>query len=113
MRVDELRRAMRVLGIDLRRHQHRGVAERTGVEDRRDLADDPLVEQALDAGQNLVLGHPRRLGDARERIGAQREAALHQVEQLLVGLVQRNRRAVAPGPDLSYGFSHRATSFAW
>ena len=40
--VDHLRGAVGVLGIDLGRHEHRGVAERARVEDRRDLADDAL-----------------------------------------------------------------------
>ena len=44
--VDHLRRPMGVLGVDLRGHQHRGVAERARVEDRRHLADDPLLQQA-------------------------------------------------------------------
>ena len=58
VRVDELRRAVRVRRIDLGRDEHRGVAERARVEDRRDLADDPLVEQVLDALEHLVLGQP-------------------------------------------------------
>ena len=45
VRVDDLRRPPRVLGVDLRRDEHRPVAERARVEDRRDLADDPVVEQ--------------------------------------------------------------------
>ena len=56
VRVDDVGRPPRVLGIDLGRDQHRRVAERAGVEDRRDLADDPLVEQVLDAGDHLLLG---------------------------------------------------------
>ena len=47
MGVDDLGRPVRVLGVDLGGDEHRGVAERAGVEDRRDLADDPAVEQAL------------------------------------------------------------------
>ena len=52
--VDDLRRPVRVVRVDLRRDQHRLVAERAGVEDRRDLADDPLVEQAPGARHQLV-----------------------------------------------------------
>ena len=49
VRVDDLRGAPGVLGIDLRGDEHRAVAERARVVDRRDLADDALVEQPLDA----------------------------------------------------------------
>ena len=55
--VDDLGRLPGVLGVDLGGHEHRAVAESAGVVDRRDLADDPLVEQALDAGEHLLLGH--------------------------------------------------------
>ncbi len=111
VRVDDLRRPVRVLGVDLRGHEHRLVAERPRVEDRRDLADDPLVEQPLDAGHHLVLGQPREPGDVRERPRREGEAALHQVQQLLVRLVERDRGAVPARADLQA--SHRATSFAW
>ena len=57
MGVDDLRRLPRVLGVDLGRDEHRGVAERARVVDRRDLADDALVEQALHAREHLRLGH--------------------------------------------------------
>ena len=88
------------VGVDLRGHQHRLVAERARVEDRRDLADDALVEQPLDARHHLVLGQPGEAGDMRERPLGEREAALHQVEQLLVRLVERDRSAVAARADL-------------
>jgi hypothetical protein len=114
VRVDELRRTVRVGRVDLRGDEHRRVAERAGVEDRRDLADDPLVEQARDAGQNLRLGQPRALGDQGERAPIEREAALHQIEQLLVGLVERYRGATRARAHLRPGYlSHPATSFAW
>jgi hypothetical protein len=51
-----VRGAPRVLGVDLGGDEHRGVAERARVEDRRDLADDALVEQALHAREHLLLG---------------------------------------------------------
>ena len=57
--VDHLRGAVRVLGVDLGGDEHRGVAERARVEDRRDLADDALVEQALHAAHHLRLARPR------------------------------------------------------
>ena len=56
VRVDDLRRALGVLGVDLGGDQHRAVAEGAGVEDRGDLADDPAVEQALGALEDLVQG---------------------------------------------------------
>ena len=69
VRVDDLRGALRVLGVDLGRDQHRLVAERAGVEDRRDLADDPLVEQALGAGHHLVeRAAPASAATERERL---------------------------------------------
>ena len=72
MRVDDLRGAPGVLGIDLGGDEHRAVAERARVEDRRDLADDALVEQALDAAQDLVLGDAGlgRDGGVRARLRA-------------------------------------------
>ena len=112
--VDDLGRAPGVLGIDLGRDQHRAVAEHARVEDRRDLADDALVEQPLRSGQNLLLGHarparpPRRTGARRDR-----EAALEQVQQPLVQLVERDGGAVLSAPHLGYRLSQRATSFAW
>ena len=112
VRVDDLRRAVRVLGVDLRRDQHRVVAERAGVEDRRDLADDPLVDQALRAGHQLVELEVGLGGERRERLGDQREVRLQQVHQPLVGLVERDRRAVLARADLRlrrlrYAASHR------
>ena len=113
VRVDDLRRAPGVLGVDPRRHQHRAVAEHARVEDRRDLADDPLVHQPLGSGQNLVLGHARQAGHVRVRALRDREAALEQVQEPLVELVERDRGAVPSAPNLRYRLSHRATSFAW
>jgi hypothetical protein len=117
VRVDELGGTVRVGGIDLRGDQHRGVAERARVEDRRDLADDPLVEQPADALQDLVLGQPSEPRDGRERARVEREPPLHEVEQLLVGLVERHRGAARARPDLGdrrlRAQIHPATSLAW
>jgi hypothetical protein len=113
VRVDELRGAVRVRGVDLGGDQHRGVAEGARVEDRRDLADDALVEQVADAFEHLPFREPGELGDRGERARVEREAALHQIEQLLVGLVQRDGGAALARPDLGPRYvSHRATSFA-
>ena len=103
MRVDDLRRAVRVLGVHLRRDQHRGVAKRAGVEDGRDLPDDPLVEQPGGALHQLVdveagLGCQRRV-----RLDGERKARLQEVHQPLVGLVERDRGAVAARADLGLG----------
>ena len=98
--VDDRRRPLRVLGVDLGRDQHRLVAERPGVEDRRDLADDPLVEQAPGAGEDVVELHLRLGGDQREGLGVEREARLQQVHQPLVGLVERDRGAVLAAAGL-------------
>ena len=106
VRVDDLRRAPGVLGIDLRGDEHRAVAERARVEDRRDLADDPLVEQALDALEDLVLGDPGELGDGRVGLRREREAALHEVQQLAIDVVHRDRGAALAGADLRDGGRH-------
>ena len=114
--VDHLRRAMRVFRVDLRGHQHRAVAERPRVEDRRDVADDPMVDQALGPREHLVLRHTGRLGDAGVRAGREREAPLQQVEQSLVDVVQRDRRPVGAAAHLRAGpgqRSHSAASLAW
>ena len=100
VRVDDPRRAPRVLGVDLRRDEHRAVAERAGVEDRRDLADDALVDELSDARQHALLGHLERRRDRRVGPRLDREAALHRVEQALVEVVERDRRAVLAGADL-------------
>jgi hypothetical protein len=100
VRVDELGGAVGMLGIDLGGDEHRLVAERAGVEDRRDLADDPLVEQVLDALEHLGLGERGQLGDPGERLGLEREPALHEVEQLLVGLVEGYGGAAAAAAHL-------------
>ena len=98
--VDDLRRAVRVLGVDLRRDEHRGVAERARVEDRRDLADDPLVQQALHAAHHLLLVDLGKRGHVLIGPRRDRKAALHQVQQLAVEIVQRNRRAVLAAAQL-------------
>ena len=98
--VDDRRGAMRVLGVDLGCDQHRLVAERAGVEDRRDLADDPLVEQALGAGENVGQLQPGLRGDQGKGLRIEREARLQQVHQPLVGLVERDRGAVLARADL-------------
>ncbi len=92
--VDDLGRPLWVLAVDLGRDQHRVVAERAGVEDRGDLADDPLVQQALGPGQHVVELELRLGGDEGEGLGVEREARLQQVHQPLVGLVERDRGAV-------------------
>ena len=127
MRVDQLGGAVRVLGIDLRRDEHRRIAERARVEDRRDLANDARVEQALNARENL------RFLDTRKRrhvlVGARgdRKAPLHEVQELAIEVVERDRRAALAGASLGNrgrgagagGAGHdpsliqRAASFAW
>jgi hypothetical protein len=111
VRVDDLRGAVGHLAIDLRGDEHGGVAERPRVEDGRDLADDAAVEQALDALHHLGLLEAGERGDVRERPLDQGELALHEVQELLVGLVERDRGAVAAAAHLHR--SHVATSFAW
>ena len=91
--VDDPGGALGVLGVDLGGDQHRRIAERPGVEDRRDLADDPLVEQPLGAGLDLVHRQLGLAGDGPERLGLQREARLEQVQKELVGRVERHRGA--------------------
>jgi hypothetical protein len=122
VRVHDLRRAVRVLGVDLGRHEHGPVAERARVEDRRDLADDAVVEEALGSREHLLLGHLGQLGNAQVRPRLEREAALEQVQQPLVQLVERDGgaalararlRAGARGALVDAQLSHSATSLAW
>jgi hypothetical protein len=101
-----------VLGVDLRGHQHRAVAEHARVEDRRDLADDALVQQPPRAAQHLVLGQLGQAGHLGVWALGQREAALEQVEQALVGVVEGDGRAVLAAARLGYR-SHAAASLAW
>ena len=100
MRVDDLGRAPGVLGVDLRGHEHRAVAERARVEDRSDLADDAVVKQALNVGQHLLLGDSGGLGYAQVGTRVQREAALHQVQQLAVGVAERHGGTVRAAAQL-------------
>jgi hypothetical protein len=92
--VDDLGGAVGVLAVNLGGDQHRLIAERPGVEDRRDLADDPLVEQTLGAGEDVVELQLGLGGDEGEGLRVEREARLQQVHQPLVGLVERDRGAV-------------------
>jgi hypothetical protein len=117
VRVDDRGRPVRVLRVDLRGDQHRAVAEHAGIEDRRHLADDPLVDQAGDAAKHLLLGHLGGARDRRVRARVEREAALHQVQQALVQLVQRDGGAVPAAAGLRARGrlpqrSHSATSLA-
>ena len=117
--VHDPRSAVRVLRVDLGGHEHRAVAEHARVEDRRDLAHDALVEQPLRRGastsSSLTSAMRRDVGIGR---GDEREAALHQVQQPLVQLVQRHGGAVLARAHLGHGRrlphrSHPAASFAW
>ena len=120
--VDHVGGAPRVVGVNLGGDEHRGVAECARVEDRRDLTDDPLVDQASNATQDLVLADAGLLGDVAVGPGRDREGALHQVEQALVEIVKRNGGAVLATAELGTEAatwaggiaycSHRAASFA-
>ena len=115
VRVDDLGRAPGVLGVDLRGHQHRAVAEHARVEDRRDLADDALVEQPLGAASEP----PASGSSASSRHVARRGAAASgklpwsRLSELAVELVERDRRRRPCGSGPSLPASHPATSFAW
>ena len=100
VRVDHVGGAPRVLGIDLGGDEHRRVAERARVEDRCDLADDPLVEQAAYAVHHVRFRDARLLCHVLVRPWRDREAALHEVQQPLVEIVERGRRAVLAGTQL-------------
>jgi hypothetical protein len=110
--VDDLGGPPGVLRVHLGGDEHRAVAEHARVEDRRDLADDALVEEPLRSGQNLLLGQLGEPSDGRVRSRRDREAALEQVQEPLVELVERDGRAVLSAPNLRYRLSQRATSFA-
>src|ERR687897_550264 len=113
VRVDDLGGTPRVLGIDLCRDEHGAIAEHARVEDRRDLADDALLHQTGGSDQNLLHRHAGELRHVSEGPRRDREAALEQVEELSVQLVERDRGPVLSAPNLGYRLSHRATSFAW
>ena len=77
-----------------------------------------LIEQSLDARAGLGFGDPGLGGDVLVRARRDREAALHQVEQALIEVVERDRRAVLARAQLRLEirvgyFSHCAASFAW
>ena len=112
VRVDDLGRAPRVLGVDLGGDEHRLVAERARVEDRRDLADDALLDQLAHAREDRLLLDAEQRGDLGVRARHDPELALHRVQQLLVELVERNGRAVLARADLGGHCSHWAASFA-
>jgi hypothetical protein len=127
--VDHLCRPVGMLGIHLRRHQHGGVPERAGVEDRGHLPDDALLEQPPDALHRLLFRDLRERGDVLVGPRRDREAALHQVQQAPVDVIQRHRGAVLAGAELRgrgrgatgvgvladqlFSASHPAASFAW
>ena len=116
MLVDHLRRAVGMLGIHLGGHQHRGVAEGPRVVDRGDLADDPVVQQRPHPPHDLLLAEAGLASDRGVGPGLEREAALHEVEHPLVGLVERHGRAVLARADLGRSYpscSHCAASLAW
>ena len=70
-----------------------------------------LVEQVGDALEDLVLAEAGDVGDIGERPPGDREVPLQQVEELLVGVVERDGGPVLAASDL--GYSHPQTSFAW
>jgi hypothetical protein len=100
MRVDDLGGPVRVVRIHLGGHEHRAVAERTGVEDRRDLTDDPPRDEPAHPGENLLFTGLGELRDAGVRARLERKLPLHQVEEPLVEVVERDRRAVAAAAHL-------------
>src|SRR5436190_19114343 len=104
-----------MLGIDLGGDEHRAVAERTRVVDRGELADDPVVEQLPGAREHLVLVERRCARDRGERPRLEREAALEQVQQAALDVLERPGGALRAAADRAGGdhASHRAASSAW
>ena len=100
MGVDDLRGAPRVFGVDLGGDEHRLVAEGPCVEDRGDLTNDPLLEQPPHAEERLVLAHLRRARDLGVGSRGDGEAALHEVEQPPVEIVERDGGAVPAAAQL-------------
>jgi hypothetical protein len=111
--VDDLRRPPRVLRVDLGRHEHGAVAEGARVEDRRDLADDAGVQEPRTSARTSASGAPRAAATAAYGRGLEGERALHEVQEALVALGERDGRAVLALADLRRHCSHRAASFAW
>jgi hypothetical protein len=58
----------------------------------------------LHAPQHLLLGYLRRSRDGLVRARLEREPALHEVEQLLVELVERDGGAVLAASQLGLGY---------
>src|SRR3712207_7666236 len=79
---------------------------------RSHLADDPVIQQALRAGEHLVLAHLRQLGDAAERARLEREAPLEEVEQPPVEVVERDRGAAGDRKSTRLNSSHANISYA-
>ena len=100
MLVDDVGGAPRVLGVDLGGDEHRGVAERARVEDRGYLADDALVEKALDSFHRLDFFDPGFGRDVLVWARCDRKPALHEVQQALVEIVERGRGPVLAGAQL-------------
>ena len=87
--ADHRGRFVDVVGIDLGRDQRGRVAERAGVEDRRQLAQHPVLLDLRDAGAHGGLVDPQALGQHRVRAGIEREVPLHGVQQFAIEIVQR------------------------
>ena len=77
-----------VVGVDLRRDERRRVAERTRVEDRRQLAQHAVLLHLRDAGPHRRFVDAEAFGEDRERPGVEREVPLDRVQQLAVEVVQ-------------------------
>ena len=88
VRADDRGGFVDVVGVDLGRDERRRVAERTRVEDRRELAQHAGVLDLGDALAHLGLGHAEPLAEHGVRPGLEREVPLHGVEQLAVDVVE-------------------------
>src|SRR3954453_12395031 len=103
MRVDDLRGTPRVLRVDASGDEHRAVAERTRVVDRRDLADDPVPEQLLGACHGFRFAAPGSAAARAVRARLEREGALQQVQELPVNLIEGPGGARGAGGALGDG----------
>ena len=88
VRADHRGGLVDAVGVDLRGDERRAVAERPGVEDRRQLAQHAELLHLGDPRAHLGFGDAEALAERRERPRLEGEVPLHRVEQLAVELFE-------------------------
>ena len=88
MPADHGRGLVDPVGVDLGRDQRGAVAERPGVEDGRELAQDTQLLHPGEAGHHVVLGDAEPLREHRVGPRIEREVPLDRVQQLPVEILE-------------------------